>query len=141
MNDSLPEPRYIVLHIGTGPSRLEAKSGSQLIVRNRRRFQLTDDIWIERLGKRIAKRVQRACDPPHHNIRSIDPDRHLYAFIRRVAGVEKTKYEGVTELNAVIALSRLINPTSTGDRYCAQVFRYGAKDSPIFAIRFRGVSP
>jgi hypothetical protein len=47
----------------------------------------------------------------------------------------------VTELNAVIALSRLINPTSTGDRYCAQVFRYGAKDSPIFAIRFQRVSP
>jgi tetracycline repressor-like protein len=28
MNDSLPEPRNIVLHIGTGPSRLEIKSGS-----------------------------------------------------------------------------------------------------------------
>jgi hypothetical protein len=45
------------------------------------------------------------------------------------------------ELLAVVALSRLIHPTSTGDRYCAKVFHVGLKDSAIFSIQYRGMSP
>ena len=54
---------------------------------------------------------------------------------------EQPRDQGMTDLHATIALSRLVNPTSTGDRYCAQVFRFGDNNSPIFAIRYVGVSP
>src|ERR1700683_2749180 len=141
MNPSLPEACYVVLHIGTGPSRLEERTGSRLIVHGgSSRFDLSSDIWVERLDEGLAKNIQSACDPPHHYINNIGYDRHLYAFVRRVP-IEKSNYEGLTELHALIALSRLVTPTSTGDRYCVKVSRYNEKNSPIYAIRSYGVSP
>ena len=137
------EAHYVVLHVGNGPSRLEeAQPGfSPIIARDSRpRFDLSDEIWVERLDEHLAKNIQKACQPPHHNVQDVGFDRHLYAFVRRVPTVEEPKYEGMTELQATIALSRLVNPTSTGDRYCAHIFRYGDNDSPIFAIRSVGVS-
>lgn len=47
----------------------------------------------------------------------------------------------MSRLHAVVALSRLVNPTSAGDRYCVLVYHYGMKNSGIFSIRFRGISP
>ena len=44
-------------------------------------------------------------------------------------------------LRGLIALSRLVHPTSTGDRYCARIFKYGDPNSIIEAVRFFGVSP
>ena len=44
-------------------------------------------------------------------------------------------------LAGLIALSRLVHPTSTGDRYCARIFKYGDPNSIIEAVRFFGVSP
>ena len=41
----------------------------------------------------------------------------------------------------MISLSRLVHPTSTGDRYCVQIMHYGLKDSAIHAIQYRGASP
>ena len=138
------EAHYVVLHVGDGPSRLQEQQPgfSPMIVRDsQQRFDLTNEIWVERLDEQLAKNIQKACQPPHHNIQDVGFDRHLYAFVRRVPAVEKSKYEGMTDLHATIALSRLVNPTSTGDRYCAQVFRFGDNNSPIFAIRYVGVSP
>jgi hypothetical protein len=143
INDSLSEGCYVVLHIGTGPSASTEKSGSPLVVRNgRNRFVLRDDIWIERLDEQLAKNIQHACQPPNYGMDDADYDRHLYAFVRRVPNIEKSSYEGMADLHAVIALSRLVNPTSTGDRYCAQVLGwFGARKSPIRAIQYRGISP
>jgi hypothetical protein len=141
MNDLLPEGCYVMLHIGTGPSHSEEKSGSPLVVTGSDHFVLSEDIWIERLDEQLAKHIQKACEPPHYKIDSIEQDRHLYAFVRRASAVEKSNYEGMEELFAVIALSRLIHPTSIGDRYCAKVFHFGLKDSAIQAIQYRGISP
>jgi len=142
MNTLSFEPRYVVLHIGDGPSRLEEISLPHLIVRDEdTRFFLSNDIWIERLDKELAKKIRIACEPRHFNVNDVSGDRHLYAFVRRVSSAEKRKYEGLDDLHALIALSRLVNPTSTGDRYSAHIFRYDEKDSPIFAVRFFGVSP
>jgi hypothetical protein len=105
------------------------------------RFQLRDDIWIERLDEQLAKNIQQACEPPHYNTQGRPWDLHLYAFVRRVPKEEKSNHEGMSDLFTTVALSRLINPTSTGERYCAKVFQYGLKDSPIQAIQFRGISP
>jgi hypothetical protein len=141
MNDLLPEGCYVVLHIGIGPSHIEEKTGPPLAITSNGPFSLNSDIWIERLDERIAKNIQKACEPPHFNVDTEEYDRHLYAFVRRVPAVEKRRYEGLEELFAVIALSRLIHPTSIGYRYCVRVFHFGLKDSAIQAIQYRGISP
>jgi hypothetical protein len=134
------EARYVVLHIAQGPSRAEKQNGPPLITEGGR-FPLSDDIWIERLDEELAKDIKEACEPPHRNIGTHRYDNHLYAFVSRVPDVEKSSYEGTSKLHAVVALSRLVNPTSTGDRYCVLVYHYGIKNSGIFSIRFRGISP
>ena len=140
MNHLLPEACYVILHIGTGPSHVQEKTGPPVIVTGGR-FALSDDIWIERLDEQTAKNIQKACEPPHFNIRVDEHDQHLYAFIRRVPAVENRKYEGLEQLFAVLALSRLVHPTSVGDRYCANVFHFGLKDSAIYAVQYRGIRP
>lgn len=139
--DPLPKACYVILHIGTGPSQDEEKHGLAVIVKDGERFALSDDIWIERLEEQVAKKVQTACEPPHYRIDNAGHDRHLYAFVRRVPDRETRRYEGLEILHAVLALSRLIQPTSIGDRYCAHIFHYGLPDSAIYAIQYRGMSP
>lgn len=139
MNGTLPQGCYVVLHIGTGPSRIEEKNRPQLIVTDDSiRFELSDDIWIERLDEQFAKHIQKACEPPHYNISDVGHDRHLYAFVRRAPEVEKSNHEGIAEVYAAITLSRLVHPTSIGDRYCAKVFHFGLPDSAIQALTLRG---
>ena len=142
MNGSPRKDCYVVLHIGAGPGvGVEQQIGSPIIVRNGSiRFDLGSDIWIEKLDEQLAKNIQTACEPPHYKISSTGFDRHLYAFVRPVPSTEKTNYEGMSEIHAAIALSRLVNPTSIGDRYCARVFDFNGKDSPIQAIQYRGSS-
>jgi hypothetical protein len=140
MNKVMPESCYVILHIAPGHGQVVTHS--PLLVQNDGdRFGLRDDIWVERLDERLAKNIQQACEPPHYNISGKPRDRHLYAFVRRVPKVEKTNNEGMSDLFTTVAISRLINPTSTGERYCAKVFHFGLDDSAIQAIQFRGISP
>jgi hypothetical protein len=153
MNAPLPAPSevncimrrgcYVMLHIGTGlPGQtVEWKSCPPVVVEGSNSFVLNDDFWIEKLDEELAIHIQQACDPPHYRINNDPKDRHLYALLRRVADVEASQYEGMDELHAVVALSRLIHPTSTGDRYCAWILRYGAPESQIKAVQYRGISP
>lgn len=142
IQETLLKGSYVMLHVGTGPSHGTEQSASPLVVaEDRSRFDLSDDIWIEKLDVEFAKHIQMACEPPHYNIPSDPYDRHLYALVRRVPDVERSRYEGMEELFAVAALSRLVHPTSIGSRYCAWVFHHGLKDSSIQAIQFVGLSP
>jgi hypothetical protein len=57
MENPLGKGRYVVLHIGNGPSRFEGKSLPRMVVTDSDpRFHLTDDIWIERLDEQLAKK-------------------------------------------------------------------------------------
>jgi len=140
MSDSLPRGCYVILHIGDPPSHGVEKDHSRLVVQDGSvPFKLGDDTWIERLDAQLAMHIQEACEPPHYKIDSARYNRHLYAFVRRVP--ESGKNEAMTQLKATVALSRLIHPTSTGDRYCANVVHFGLEDSAILAIQNRGVCP
>jgi hypothetical protein len=139
--EPLPKPCYVILHIGAGPTHFQVANGPALIIKDGECFHLSDDIWIERLEETLAKKVQKACEPPHFNIGTQEYDRHLYAFVQRVADIEHRPYEGLETLHALLALSRLIHPTSMGDRYCAKIFHYGLPDSSIYAVQYRGISP
>lgn len=111
-----------------------------LVVHEDERFQLREDIWIERLDDATARNIQQACEPAQYKINKEMWDRHLYAFVMQVPDRQQTRYDGLDILHAVISLSRLVNPTSTGDRYCAQIMHFGLKDSAILAIEYRGAS-
>jgi hypothetical protein len=139
MKGAIPRGCYVMLHIASGPVFYEESCIAPLVVEPNDHFFLTDDIWIERLDEELAKNIQAACEPAHYKINSDVRDRHLYAFLRYVPGIEKTGYEGMNELHTVAVLSRLIHPTSIGGRYCARIFRFGQENSPIAAIQYRGV--
>ena len=136
-----PGPGYVILHIGRGPTKTQDPDGPRLIVRAGERFYLRDDIWIEMLDEPTANNVQRACEPPHYKIDKEVIDRHLYAFVMQALHHRQTRYDALDTLRAVISLSRLVNPTSTGDRYCAQIMHYGTSDSAILAVEYFGASP
>jgi hypothetical protein len=135
-----PGSCYVILHIAMGPREINETKSDDLVVRNGERFELRDDIWIERLDEQTAKNVQEACEPPNYQIKKSIWDRHLYAFVMKVPTVEDRRYGGLDLLHSVIALSRLINPTSTGNRCCAQIMHFGMKDSAILAVEYRGAS-
>jgi hypothetical protein len=143
MNGSAFESCYVVLHMGLGPSKtVEQQASSPLIVRQGSApFELSDDIWIERLDEDLSKNIQIACEPAGFRVDNVRHDRHLYAFVRKVPGNEKYRYEGMSALKGLIALSRVINPTTIGDRYSANVHRFPAPDSAVFPIQYSGVSP
>jgi hypothetical protein len=133
-----PSAHYVALHIGQG--RTAHQDVSLAAIGETGRFELTPDIWIERLDAELAKLIIHACDPPHHGINTIERDYHLYAWVRRVPSNESKSFEGLHPLLAAIALSRLIRPTSTGFRYCAWVSELSADARQVRAIPFRGVS-
>jgi len=135
-----PRGCYVILHVGMGPSREQEANGNGLLVGNGERFHLSADIWIERLDESTSKNIQRACEPAHYKINKEIWDRHLYAFVMQVPSLQRTRYDGLQILHSVISLSRLVNPTSTGDRYCAQVMHFGLKDSAVLSIEYRGAS-
>jgi hypothetical protein len=112
-----------------------------LIAGDNERFDLTDDVWVERLEDKLAMNIQQACEAPHFNIRSEAYDKHLYAFVRKGPTEERSKFEGMSDLFTITALSRLVHPTSIGNRYCARVFQFPRSDSIIEAVQFRGISP
>jgi hypothetical protein len=138
-SDSLPRGCYIILHIRPGPPYPDAQTSPQIAADTR--FELTEDTWIERLEKGFATRIQKACEPAHYKIDNDVYDRHLYAFVREIPTNETPRKEGLLDLLTVIALSRLIQPTSTGDRYCARVFPHGGTDPPIEGLPLTGVCP
>lgn len=139
--NEFPKPCYVILHLGIGPSSLQRGGEPEVVAEIGERFVLSDDIWIERLDVELAINVQKACEPPHHNIGGEVRDRHLYAFVRKVPDSEMRPYEGLESLHAVMALSRLIQPTSVGSRYCTKVHHYGLPDSAISAVQYGGISP
>ena len=142
IHSQVPEAVYVVLHMSHGPSKAEVEAGARVIVEaGQSPFRITDDIWMERFDKELGKKIETACSPAQYKISDAGYDNHLYAFVRRVPDGEKTKYEGMSVLAELIALSRLVHPTTTGDRYCARIFRYGDPNPIIEAVRFFGVSP
>jgi hypothetical protein len=129
---------YIILHIRPGPPYPDVAS-PQIAADGP--FALSDDIWIEKLDTELAKRIQRACEPAHYNIHSDVWDRHQYAFVRKIRAQESPQNQGLNDLHTIIALSRLIRPTSTGERYCAKIFAHPENDEPIQALQSGGVCP
>jgi hypothetical protein len=136
---------YIILHIPAGSPSMAGKPGPHIAAHSP--FELTEDIWIERLDTEFAMQIQRACEPPGYNIHNSVWDRHLYAFMREVPEREALRPRGtvstddpILPLLGTLSLSRLVRPTSTGGRYSANVLAQTGSDYAIQALQLRGVS-
>ena len=84
------------------------QDGLRAIVEDNRRLNLIENIWTQCLEKELTQKIHTACELLHCNINNPGYRRHLYAFVTHVTESEKTKLEGMSELGAVAALSRLL---------------------------------
>ncbi len=129
----------VILHFAGNPTKdSEAASASPPIAE---RYYLSDQIWIERLNASVAKTIALACGPANYNAPAIEPESHLYAFVRksRLPGFF-SDFGGTEQLGAVVSLSRLVHPTTTGLRYAARASLVNGEVRRVQAQQPRGVS-
>jgi len=145
---SLPLDCYVILHIRAGSPYPSPTLTPQVAADAP--FPLSSDIWIERLDEQLAIHIQKACEPANHNIDNHVWDRHLYAFVRREPEEERrerrqpgtvVRDDGIRPLFAVMALSRLVHPTTIGNRYCAKIYPAPETDPVIQALTISGTNP
>ena len=111
----------ILLHLNT------AALSAQELVRQfppvQERRSISDEVWVGRLDNALAKTVLDLCEPRSIGIGT--PPRqygHLYAFVRDVAEESAVwRWDEDHRLSPVVALSRLIHPTTLGYRYAARI--------------------
>jgi hypothetical protein len=103
------------------------------------RFELTDNIWIEQLDATVAKQISEACGARNFDMAIIPQQGHTFAFVRksRLPGYFSDT-GGLEELAAVLAMSRLIRPTTMGIRNAARVAIVNGKVKRILAYQPRG---
>jgi hypothetical protein len=144
----LPLDTYAILHIRPGPPWPEPGKTPQIAAAAP--FELSSDIWIEKLDQELGINIQRACEPANHKIDNHVWDRHLYAFVRREPEEERRQRQlpgtvvrdgGIIPLFTVMALSRLVRPTTVGNRYCAKIYPAPATDPVIQALTISGANP
>lgn len=105
-------------------------------------FKLSEDIWIQQLDASLAKMIVEACNPTNFQMPIIQQQGHVYAFVRRtVLPGLFSDFGGMEELASVVALSRLVQPTTTGVRYAARVSLLNGAAKQILAYQPHGISP
>lgn len=108
------------------------------------RFDVADDIFIGKIDSHTAKVLLDFGQPKGYNF--VTPHRqwgYFYAFVRLVPEPsEMLRWDTDQRLQTVIALSRLVRPTSISFRHAGRV-RYNDDDSirHAFPAWLRGVDP
>jgi len=108
------------------------------------RFQLTPDLYLEKLGPDAAKVVLDLGEPSGYGV--VRPARqygYFYAFVREVPEPASV-YDWDTDnrIQTAVALSRLVRPTSISYRYAARLQLKGdGTVSHAFPAWLRGVDP
>ena len=141
-----PLDTYAILHIRPGPPWPEPNTRPH--VAEGGTFPLSSDIWIEKFDQEFAINFQRACEPANHGQFNDVWDRHIYAFVRREPEDEKHRLpgtvvrdQGIHPLFTVVALSRLVRPTTIGNRYCAKIYPSPVTNPEIQALTISGSNP
>lgn len=91
-----------------------------------RRFEIADDLWVEKLNDELVKIIFESCDPP--GLFPRDPKQQfdqLYTFVREVPPEDTTYvWDGDGRLQTCVVLSRLVRPTSVAFRYSARIISH-----------------
>jgi hypothetical protein len=88
------------------------------------RFDLSNDLYIDRLPRELSDKIFPACIPAGYNFEPIRQFGQLYSFIRD--NPPKThdndlKWDSDQRLQLCLALSRIIHPTSISFKYAARI--------------------
>jgi hypothetical protein len=129
----------VILHFAAHPAKDPGAVSALPPVAER--YYLSDRVWIERLDANVARIIALACNSANYNTPPIEEEDHLYAFVRksRLPGLF-SDFGGTEELGAVVSLSRLVHPTTTGLRYAARVSLVKGEVRRVHAQQPRGVS-
>ena len=92
-----------------------------------RREQAVSGLFIERLDLELAKAIMDTCEPKTLGVMApVRQFAHMYAYVRELH--PQTSVIGWDEdhrLSRLVAISRLVHPTSVGFRYAARVHQVG----------------
>jgi hypothetical protein len=92
----------------------------------RGRIDFSDDLWVGKLDEGIVEAVFDRCEPPGWMTKKAPRlFGQLYAFVREPAPAEPPNeyaWDSDERLQTLVALSRLVHPTSISFRYAARVF-------------------
>jgi len=77
------------------------------------------DVYLEKLPDSLAERLMSACEPTGENFRPVRPFGQLYTFIRRSPPADA--WDRDMRLQQLVAISRLVKPTSVGFEYSARM--------------------
>ncbi len=112
----------LVIHTTEGSS-ISTTPGNQTVPPIKDRFDLAQDLWVERLNDDVADMVLDACEPSRYGVTKPGRlDGQHYAFVRDVANKEDIPdWDSDMRLQVCVALSRLVRPTSISLRYAARV--------------------
>lgn len=103
---------------------------------------LSEQISIGPLDLETAKTIMDTCESKTFGVTSpVRQFAHLYAFVREISGpADIARWDHDNELTAVIGLSRLIHPTSTGFDYAARVGYDSNGVRQVFPAQTVGIS-
>jgi len=134
------EYRDIVIHVNTGIFGNDAALKEFPPIQER--VELSDQIWLGRLDREIAKLVMDTCEAKAFGI--VPPARQfaeLYSFVRDLPpNSDIYRWDEGSQLTSTVAISRLLHPTSTGLAYAARV-AYGAEGLKwVYPAQVHGIS-
>lgn len=82
---------------------------------------IVPDLWIEKLNNSEAHKIMDACEPPGFEYSCKRQYTQMYSIVRCVSDDQEWDSDG--SIQAIIALSRLIHPTTISYEYSAIVIR------------------
>ncbi len=108
----------IVIHTNEGiydPTELETNPPVES------KILIVPDLWIEKLNTSEADKIMDACEPQGFNYSEKRQYAQMYSIVRCISDDQEWDSDGI--LQTVIALSRIIHPTTISYKYSAIVTR------------------
>jgi hypothetical protein len=131
----------VVLHTNGG---MFAPNAQQLLaayppVKNR--VQAVAGLWIEPLNGPLAKAVMDTCEPKTLGVPiPVRQYAQMYAYVRELEpNADVVRWDEDHRLSSLVAMSRLVHPTTVGFRYAGRV-RQDGKHLSIVPADIRGIS-
>ncbi len=89
----------------------------------RNRFNLSNDLRIDRLPRELSDKIIKACEPAGYNFDPVRQGGQLYSFVREnPPRIHYYKWDPDRRLQLCLALSRIVHPTSVSFEYAARIF-------------------
>jgi hypothetical protein len=132
----------VVLHTNGGMFRENAQELLASFPSVKDRFELGRGLWLGRLDSDLANALMDTCEPKVLGIpAAVRQYAQMYAYGRDLSpDAEIHRWDDDHRLSRLVAMSRLIHPTTVGFRYAARV-RHSDQILTIVPAELYGISP